>query len=92
MREAVERRLATGGLRLHSAWTFDVPESFDDVEPFYRALVWGHAPEELPSFPELRAELERLFAKHTGPEGVVMRHRRLLWKAVVDPAPAGEVA
>jgi SAM-dependent methyltransferase len=84
IRGSVERRLALGGLSLHSCWTFDVPEVFDDPAQFYTALVWGHSPEEVPPFDAVRAEIERLFTRHAGHEGVTTRHRRFLWRAMVE--------
>jgi hypothetical protein len=83
LRDSVERRLAIGGLALHSAWTFDVPELFPDPEQYYRMLSFGAAYGEVPSFEEARPALERIFAEYGGPAGLAIRHRRLLWKAVV---------
>jgi SAM-dependent methyltransferase len=82
-RPSVERRLAAGGLTLHSWWSFDVPETFPDPEQLYVWLAWGYLLEEVPAFPEVRATLERIFAEHAGAEGLAIRHRRYLWKAVV---------
>jgi hypothetical protein len=79
----VEARLAAGGLRIHSAWTFDVPEAFPDPEQLYAMLSFGSLPGEVPSFGETRPALERIFTEHAGHEGLITRHRRLLWKAVV---------
>ena len=36
-------------------------------------------------FDELRPLLERIFAEYGGPDGVELRQRRYLWKAVVAP-------
>jgi SAM-dependent methyltransferase len=83
MREAVERRLAIGGLALHSAWTFDVPEVLPNPEQFYRMLAFGSTPEEIPTLTDARPALEQIFVEHGTPEGLIIRHRRLLWKAVV---------
>lgn len=84
MRDAVERRLANGRLALHSCWTFEVPEYFPDTEQLYLFLSWGYAPEEVPSFAEVRPLLADIFAEHGTADGLPLRHSRLLWKAIVD--------
>lgn len=84
MRAAIEGRLAAAGLRLHSAWTFDVPESFTDARELYRLLTFGCAPEEVPSWRESADLLTALLARHAGPHGLECRHRRFLWMAVVE--------
>jgi SAM-dependent methyltransferase len=82
-RPAIEQRLAAGGLSLHSWWSFDVPEVFPDPEQLYTWLAWGCTPDEVPPFEEIRPILERVFAEHGDTEGVAIRYRRYLWKAVV---------
>jgi SAM-dependent methyltransferase len=82
-RPSVERRLAAGGLSLHSWWSFDVPETFPDPEQLYVWLAWGYLPGEVPSFEEVRPILERVFEEDVGPNGLEIRHRRYLWKSVV---------
>jgi SAM-dependent methyltransferase len=82
-RPAIEQRLAAGRLSLHSWWSFDVPEVFPDPEQLYAWLAWGYTPDEVPSLPEVRPVLERVFAEHGDADGVAIRHRRYLWKAVV---------
>lgn len=42
------------------------------------------APDEAPPWDEVRAAFERLFARHAESRGLVIRHRRFLWRAVVD--------
>lgn len=84
MRASVERELAAGRLRMHSCWHFDVPEFFDDPAQLYNRLTWGFTPEEVPAYQELRPLLEEIWRDFAGPEGVTLRHRRLLWKAIVD--------
>lgn len=82
-RPAIEQRLAAGRLSLHSWWGFDVPETFPDPEQLYAWLAWGYLSDEVPSFTEVRPALERVFAEHGDAEGVAIRHRRYLWKAIV---------
>lgn len=82
-RPSIEQRLAIGDLTLHSWWSFDVPELFPGPAQLYDFLTWGWTPDEVPSFAEVRPTLERIFTEYGGPQGVELRHRRYLWKAVV---------
>ena len=84
IRRSVERRLSLGRLELHSCWTFDVPETFSDVEQFYLFLTWGYAADETAAFSDVWSELEGIFAKHARRDGLVVRHRRFLWKALIE--------
>jgi SAM-dependent methyltransferase len=81
-RRAIEQRLATGRLSLNSWWEFDVPELIPDPEQLYIMLTWGDAPGEVPTFAEVRPILERIFAEHATPDGIMLRHRRHVWKAL----------
>ena len=82
--DTVEKRLGLGGLALHSAWTFDVPMRFADSEQLYLFLGFGRAPDEIPALDEARPALDGIFARHAGSDGLEVRRRRLLWKAVID--------
>jgi SAM-dependent methyltransferase len=84
MRGLIEERLAKGGLQLHSCWTFDVPEVFAQPEQLYVMLSWGYMPDEVPSWEETRAIIQRIFREYAGPEGLAIRFRRFLWQAIVD--------
>jgi ubiquinone/menaquinone biosynthesis C-methylase UbiE len=84
MLDSVKYRLQIGGLAIHSAWTYDVPEVFDDPHELYIRLSWGYLPNEVPSWAEVRSQFEMIFAEYADSEGLVMRHTRLLWTAVVD--------
>jgi len=84
MRENIEYQLDLGGLQLHSCWTFDVPEYFDDPEQLYLRLAWGYTMEEVPSFRDVRDIFEQIYAQYADALGVQMRHRRFLWMALVD--------
>lgn len=84
MRAAIERRLALADLRLHSAWTFDVPEWFADPRELYKLLTFGCAPDEVPSWRESADMLADVHERHAGPQGLACRHRRFLWLAVVE--------
>lgn len=82
-RPAIEQRLAIAGLEIHSWWSFDVPEVFPDPEQLYTWLAWGYTPGEVPVLTEVYSLLERIFAEHGDSEGVAVRQRRYLWKALV---------
>lgn len=84
MRAVVERRLAYGGLRLHSCWTFDVPEYLPNAYEFYKLLSWGYTAEEVPPWEAVQEKLEGIYRDHTSPDGLVIPHRRLLWTAIVE--------
>ncbi|MDH5676732.1 MAG: class I SAM-dependent methyltransferase [Myxococcales bacterium] len=71
-----------GGLRMHGCWAFDVPEWFDDPEQLLLYIAWNRELE----FDEQRAldALGEVFAAHAIGGRVALRHRRFLWKAMVD--------
>jgi ubiquinone/menaquinone biosynthesis C-methylase UbiE len=79
----VQTRLEASGLRLHSSWTFDVPEVFDDVAELYKFLTWNNLAESVPSFEKAKAILEAIFKEHATHEGLALPHKRLLWKAII---------
>lgn len=82
-RTTIERRLAIGGLALHSWWNFDVPEYFATPEQFYGLLVWGYAEGEVPAYDVVAPALAHIFTEYAGGDGLEVRHVRHLWKAVV---------
>ena len=83
-RKDIEARLAVANLRLHSWWSFDVPEYFVTPADFYTLLAFGYAPGEVPTFAEVEPALQQIFNQFAGDEGLEVRHVRHLWKAVVD--------
>jgi ubiquinone/menaquinone biosynthesis C-methylase UbiE len=84
MLNSVKYRLELGGLALHSAWTYDVPEFLDDPHELYTRLSWGYIPGEVPAWDDVRSIIEQIFSDYsTEPDGLVMRHTRLLWTAFV---------
>lgn len=84
MRAVVERRLASGGLHLHSCWTYDVPEYLPNTYEFYKLLTWGFTAEEVPPWEAVQELLEEIYRNYTSPDGLAIPHRRLLWMAVVE--------
>lgn len=83
-RKAIEERLAVAELRLHSWWSFDVPEYFATPGDFYTLLAFGYAPGEVPTFAEVEPGLGQIFKQFAGSEGLEVRHVRHLWKAIVN--------
>jgi SAM-dependent methyltransferase len=83
-RNAFEDRFAQTGIRLHSWWSFDVPEIFATPADFYTLLAWGYAPGEVPDYAEVAPALERIFAEFAGSDGLEVRHVRHLWKATIE--------
>lgn len=84
MRQSVDRRLAAGGLRVHSCWSFDVPEYLPNAYEFYNLLSWGFTAEEVPAWEEVQELLEDIYQHYASPNGLAIPHRRLLWTATVD--------
>ena len=82
-RSTIEGRLGEAGLRLHSWWSFEVPELFLNPQELYVWRSWGFAPDEVPTFEECAPGLEQIFKEFAGPEGLAVRYRRHMWKAVL---------
>jgi SAM-dependent methyltransferase len=82
MLNSVKYRLELGGLELHSAWTYDVPEYFSDPAELYNRLAWGYIPGEVPAWKEVVPIFKKIFTESADREGLALRHTRLLWKAV----------
>lgn len=79
----VQRRLETSGFILHSHWTFDVPEVFENPKDLHTYLTWANFI-NAPSFETTESVLETIFEQYAGSQGLVLPHRRLLWKARAD--------
>jgi len=75
--------LAEAGAKLVAWWSFDVPEWFGSPQDLYTFLIWGRTPARVPGYDAVRSELEELFSRHAGPEGLAIRHRRFLSKAAL---------
>lgn len=82
-RPAIEARLAKVDLRLHSWWSFDVPEYFPDPRELYTLLAWGKQADEVVGFDQAEPILTRIFDTYADPEGLEVRYRRYLWKALI---------
>lgn len=82
-RTAIEPRLNQSGIQIHSWWSYDVPEFFTEPEQLYQWRTFGRTAEESPAFEEVAPHLVQIFAEHSNVEGLTIRHRRHLWKAVI---------
>ncbi|HKI75195.1 MAG TPA: class I SAM-dependent methyltransferase [Pseudomonadales bacterium] len=82
--QSVENRLHQAGLVLHSGWGFDVPEVFADPREFYTMLSWGLPAAEIPPFEDLETRINGIYERYAEADGIVLRHCRFLWKAVVN--------
>jgi SAM-dependent methyltransferase len=84
MRDIIEGRLAAAGLELHSCWEFDVPEIFTDPNQLYIRQTWGRAPDEVPSWGEVKPLIDQVFRRYANPEGLELRFLRFSWQAIVQ--------
>ncbi len=81
--QSVENRLHQAGLTLHSGWSFDVPEIFSSPQDLYKMITWGLPLEELPAFDDIAYKFDAIFNTFAEPEGIVLRHCRFLWQALI---------
>ncbi len=84
IRQSVENRLNQNGFTLHSGWGFDVPEIFTDPLQLYRVLTWGVPRQEIPSYEDVEHKLLAVYETHQEQGGIVLRHCRYLWKAMIS--------
>ena len=82
-RPAIEQRLATVQLTLHSWWSFDVPEIFPNLQELYVWLTWWLSPDDVPTYPEVAPILDRIFQQYASPQGLEIHRHRYIWKAVI---------
>jgi hypothetical protein len=76
-------RLKPSGFILHSHWTFDVPEVFENPRDLYPYLTWINFTNP-PSFESTKPILDIIFERYAGARGLALPHRRLLWKAIAN--------
>tara|TARA_R110002111_G_scaffold240246_1_gene301927 strand:- start:263 stop:604 length:342 start_codon:yes stop_codon:yes gene_type:complete len=81
--QSVENRLHQAGLTLDSGWGFDVPEVFSQPEELYRMITWGLPASEVPPYDEISYKVDGIYDKYAEAQGIVMRHCRFLFKAIV---------
>lgn|GEM_PF-501573 len=82
-RSAIEQRLAAVQLSPHSWWSFDVPEIFPTPQELYIWRTWGAAPDEVPAYADVVSDLEHIFQRYAGPQGLEIRRHRYIWKVVI---------
>ena len=85
--EGLLTRLSEAGAKLVAWWAFDVPEWLSSPNDLYTLLAWGRTPSRVPAFEAVRSELEGVFSRHATAEGLAVRHRRFLSKAVFARRP-----
>lgn len=72
--------LHTAGITDYSVWWLDVPEWLRTPYDLYTRL--GGAPTaDSAAYQAVAPQLLAILARHGGPQGVVVRHQRLLWQA-----------
>lgn len=81
---SVENRLHQAGLTLDSAWGFDIAEIFPDPRELYKVLTWGLPVEKIPAYEDIEYKFTRIYQTYGEKQGIVLRHCRYLWKAIVD--------
>lgn len=81
--QSIQRNLSEAGLRLHSWWDFDVPCCYPDPREMYAYLSWPYMDDEVPAYEEVAPDFERIFQAFAGPQGLEVRWRRSIWKAVI---------
>jgi SAM-dependent methyltransferase len=81
--QSVENRLHQANLSLESGWGFDVPEVFADPEELYRMISWGLPNNEVPPFEEISHKVQGIYDKYAEAQGIVLRHCRYLFRAIV---------
>lgn len=74
--------LARAGLTLHSERFFDVAERFDDPAELLTRLTWNR--DAVDDERAALRQVEAAFARHAVGGALSLRHRRYLWKAVVE--------
>lgn len=82
--QSVENRLHQAGITLHSGWGFDVPEIFSDPREFYAMLTWGLPQAKVSSYEDLEVRIRHIYERYAEDDGIVLRHCRFLWKAVIN--------
>ena len=82
-RTAIEEKLSSAGLQLHSWWSYDVPEVFKQPEDLYTSRIFGFTPEEVPTLQQVAPILQQIFNEFGSPQGLELRWRRHIWKAIL---------
>lgn len=81
--QSVENRLHQAGLMLHSGWSFDVPEVFEDPFELYRMVTWGLPDDDTPEYEDIKYKIDGIYDTFAEASGIVLRHCRYLWQAQI---------
>ena len=61
-------------------WWIDVPEDVPTPRDLYDLLPYFNFATDLPAFELVESEFQQVFEAHAGPEGLRLRHQRLLYR------------
>jgi SAM-dependent methyltransferase len=77
--------LRTAGISDYSLWWIDVPEFLRTLYELYVRLedvrLWGSQSSEALEYQNIEPKLAKIFKQFRTPQGIVLRHQRLLWQA-----------
>jgi SAM-dependent methyltransferase len=71
--------LRTAGIADYSLWWMDVPEFLRTPYELYLRLG-GDQPADAPAYQAVEPQLAKIVERYGAPQGVVLRHQRLLWQ------------
>jgi SAM-dependent methyltransferase len=71
--------LTVAGITTYSLWWIDVPEFLRTPHELYMRLGGDQLPDGL-AYQAIEPQLTKIFEQHRTPQGLVLRHQRLLWQ------------
>lgn len=72
--------LRAAGISDYSLWWMDVPEFLRTPYELYVRLGGSQA-SDAPEYQNIEPQLEKIVKQYGGPQGIILRHQRLLWQA-----------
>jgi SAM-dependent methyltransferase len=81
--QSIENRLHQASLTMHSGWSYDIPEVFDEPRELYTMLSWGIPADEIPTYEDLEIRIGGIYDRFADENGIELRHCRFLWKAII---------
>lgn len=75
----VIKPLQAAGITEYSLWWIDVPEFLPTAYELYRRLGGTQLP-DVPEYQEIEPQLTQIIERHRTPQGLILRHQRLLWQ------------
>jgi hypothetical protein len=72
--------LCAAGISDYSLWWLDVPEFLRSPHELYACLSVTQ-PVDAPAYQTVEPLLTKIFNQYSTPEGLILRHQRLLWCA-----------